>query len=178
MNQDAERWVPVVGYEGYYEISDRGNVRSIARSGEYRGRWGMLTMNFPAKAMRISTTTAGYKYLALKMPNEKAVKHLLHRLVLAAFVGPSELQCNHKDGDKSNNNLSNLEYCTCLENLRHCIDVLGKKRGAGTGMAKVSESDVLKIREDKRFLREIAADYGVTLQAIHSIKSGKNWKHV
>jgi hypothetical protein len=98
---------------------------------------------------------------------------------MQAFIGQSKLQVNHKDGIKTNNKLSNLEYCTSQENLRHCIDILGKKRGEGTGKAsKLKEADIPKIRADTRLLREIAADYGVTTQAICLVKTRKNWGHV
>lgn len=173
-----ETWKPIVGYEGLYEISSLGSIRALRRSGRYRGRWGEAVMNFPAKNMIASTSRSGYKYLCLKKPDEPAVKFLLHRLVMAAFVGPppNGEQVNHRDGDKSNNAVSNLEYCTPCQNVRHCIDVLGKKRGES--MSKLKESDVVAIRSDSRLLREIAADYGITLQAIWYIKKRKSWSHV
>jgi len=172
-----ETWKSIPGYEGRYEVSDCGGVRASYREQEFDGRWGRLIMRFPAKTMTISRTTTGYCYLSLSK-NSKSVKHLIHRLVMLAFVGESDLQVNHKDGDKSNNRIENLEYVTSLQNLRHCIDVLGKKRGEGTGVAKLKTEDIQKIREDKRILREIAAEYGVTLQAIHMVKTKKNWRHV
>lgn len=176
-----EKWLPVVGYEGLYEISDLGRVRTLGRSGTYKGRWGTMKMTFPAKVMTASTTPAGYKYVALKRPNEKTVKCLVHRLVLRAFAGEfpaDQPQVNHKDGDKANNRLENLEFVSCLENLRHCIDTLGKKRGEGSGTAKVTEAQVRAIRVDTRILREVAEDYGITLQAVWLIRKGRNWAHL
>ncbi len=174
-----EVWKPVVAYEGLYEVSNLGRVRSLYREGWHDGRWGRLLMRFPARVMRASASPSGYRYVKLKQPGQKARHCLIHRLVMAAHVGPpgDGLQVNHKDGDKDNNTLSNLEYCTSLENLRHCIDVLGKKRGEGAA-AKVRESDVRPIRADNRPLKAIAADYGVTLQAIWLIKKRRNWAHV
>lgn len=173
----VEAWKQIPGYEGKYEVSDLGNVRSTYREQEFDGRWGKVKMRFQAKTLKISRTPAGYCYLSLSKDSVQQ-KHLLHRLVMLAFVGPSELQVNHKDGQKENNALENLEYATSSENLKHCIHVLGKKRGEGAGGAKLTTEDVLKIREDNRMLREIAADYGVTLQAIHLVKARKNWAHV
>lgn len=173
----VETWKQIPGYEGKYEVSDLGNVRSTYREQEFDGRWGKVKMRFPAKTLKISRTPAGYCYLSLSKDSAQQ-KHLLHRLVMLAFVGPSELQVNHKDGRKENNALKNLEYATASENLKHCIYVLGKKIGEGAGGAKLTTQDVLKIREDKRILREIAADYGVTLQAIHMVKARKNWAHI
>lgn len=173
-----EQWRPVVGYEGFYDVSDRGCVRALHREGFRNGRWGQAYVKFPARLMKLSTSTNGYKYLKLNRPETGAVHHLVHRLVMGAFCGePKGLQVNHRDGDKANNELANLEYCTCTENLRHCIDVLGKKRGESAS-SKVTETDIPVIRADARMLREIAADYGVTLQAIHFIKTRRNWAWV
>lgn len=173
----TEIWKLIPGYGSRYEVSNQGRIRSTYREQEFDGRWGRMVMRFPAKLMKASRTTAGYCYLCLSK-DAKGVKHLLHRLVMLAFVGESDLQVNHLDGDKENNRLENLEYVTSQQNLRHCIDVLGKKRGEGTGVAKLKTEDIKKIRDDNRFLRVIAADYGVTLQAIHYVKSRKNWGHV
>jgi hypothetical protein len=172
-----EVWKEIPGYEENYEVSNLGNIRSKVRDSIQKGRWGIARIKLPAKLMKISTTSKGYCYVGLAK-NGKTTKHLLHRLVLSAYVGESDLQCNHKDGDKSNNKLSNLEYCTPLENIRHCIDILGKKKGGFGASSKLSLDQVMAIRNDRRILREIAAEYGVTLQAIHHIRSGKNWKHI
>jgi hypothetical protein len=173
----TETWKAIPGYEGHYEVSDAGSVRSSQREQEFDGRWGKMLMRFPAKVMKASVSTGGYCYLSLSK-DAQGKKHLIHRLVMLAFAGDSELQVNHKDGDKTNNHVSNLEYVTSRQNLRHCIDVLGKKRGEGTGVAKLKTEDIQKIRGDSRILREIAADYGVTLQAIHHVKARKNWAHI
>jgi hypothetical protein len=170
----TEIWKPIEGYEGKYEISDHGRVRALYREGEYLARWGIAKMNFPAKMMKICRTPTGYNYVALSR-DSVSIKYLIHRLVLANFIGHDERQCNHKDGDKDNNHIDNLEYCTPLQNLRHCIDVLGKKRGERMAAAKLKEADIPNIRSDKRSLRLIAADYGVSLQQIHHIKTRKQW---
>lgn len=176
-----EEWKPVVDYEGYYEVSNTGRVRNLGREGLYRGRWGPTITRFPAREMKISSTKTGYQYVALKRPNEKSIKYFVHRLVMRAFVGefPSDKpQCNHIDGVKANNSVDNLEFSSCRENLRHCIDVLGKKRGEGNGMSKVTEDQVREIRRDGRLLRDVAADYGISLQAVWYIRKGRNWSHV
>ncbi len=173
MNTTEEIWLPIVGYEGLYEISDFGNVRSLYREGEFNARWGVAKMRFPAKKMKISTTAGGYCYLTLSR-NSECKKHLLHRLVMLVFVGKDDRQVNHKDGNKLNNNLSNLEYCTPSENLIHASRVLGTRRGDRMAN-KIKEKDVLSIRADRRLLREIAKDYGVTPQAICLVKKKKNF---
>lgn len=170
---DNERWLPIPGYEGKYEVSDKGRVRSLYREGEFVARWGIAKMRFPAKEMKISRTPTGYCYLCLSR-DSVPTKHLVHRLVMLAFVGKDDRTVNHIDGDNGNNRLSNLEYCTQSENLLHASRVLGTRRG-NRMPHKIKEESVLAIRADKRLLREIAADYGVTLQAIHLIKKKKNF---
>lgn len=175
--ENNERWLPVVGYEGLYEVSDHGRIRSLYREGEYMARWGIAKMRFPAKELSVCKTPTGYCYVGMSKDGV-ARKDLLHRIVMRAFEGESDLQVNHKDGVKENNNLSNLEYCTSAENLRHCREVLGKRRGSWVGNSKFIESDIPIIRADTRPIKEIAKQYGVTYQAIHHIKSRKNWGHL
>jgi len=175
--ETSEKWLPVVGYEGLYEVSNNGYVRALYREGIYKARWGMAKMNFPAKILKLSKNTNGYNYVSLSK-NSNHRKYLIHRLVLIAFVGESDLQCNHKDGNKENNNLYNLEFCTNQENSLHSTRVLKQKIGELNGKAKLKYDDIKNIRSDNRILREIAKDYGVTLQAIHHIKIGKTWSHV
>lgn len=172
----VEEWKSVIGYEGLYEVSNFGRVRALYREGEYKARWGIAKMSFPAKILKICIGANGYNYLKLSK-NSKHKHKLVHRLVMESFCGTSDLQVNHKDGNKSNNNLSNLEYCTDKENKLHSTRVLGKKVGENNKRSKLKQCDIENIRADNRILREIAADYGVTLQAIHHVKSGKNWFH-
>ena len=136
----------------------------------------MARMRFPAKDMRIAKTKAGYCYASFSKDSTQK-KLLIHRVVMATFVGVSHLQVNHKDGVKSNNCVSNLEYCTSSENLLHAARILGTRRGSAMP-SKLKEADIPNIREDKRKLREIAEEYGVTLQAIYLVKKRINWGHV
>lgn len=171
-----EEWKPVIGYEGLYEVSNTGNVRSIYREGVYESRWGKVKMKFPGKMLTINKTKKGYCYVGLSKDSVQT-KHLVHRIVMFAFVGVNDRQVNHIDGVKTNNNITNLEYCTQSENLIHASRVLGTRRGKSVG-SKFDEIDIVNIRSDRRKLREIAKDYGVTLQAIHLIKKRKNFAWV
>jgi hypothetical protein len=109
-----EVWRDVVGFEGLYIVSDHGNVMSLpritGRNGAQRNRNGrMLTKTMtPNGYLKVTLYKAGKTY-----------QINIHRLVMRAFVGPSELQVNHKDEDKTNNCLDNLEYMTGLENTRY-----------------------------------------------------------
>ena len=104
-----EEWRPVVGYEGIYEVSNLGNIKSLNyhRSGEE----GTLSAN-PDKN--------GYMKITL-CKNGKTKSHLLHRLVAEAFIpNPDNLpDVNHKDENPSNNHLDNLEWCTREYNINY-----------------------------------------------------------
>jgi len=172
--KSEEIWAQVPGYEGMYEVSSRGQVKGLPRTTFFNGRWGATSAKFPGQIMKLDISTGGYSQIDLSKDGKKK-KHLAHRLVLLAFSGPISSQVNHKDGNKLNNCLDNLESCTARENLIHATRVLRKRIGEKNGNSKLTEHQVSAIRQDQRILREIAKDYGVSLQAIHHIRSRKNW---
>lgn len=100
-----EEWKPVIGYEGSYEVSNLGRVRSLDRI-NHRGS------TLKGKILKPSDTGRYYQNTLYK--DAKGAKYLIHRLVLEAFVGPpgkNEQGC-HNDGDSKNNHLSNLRWDT------------------------------------------------------------------
>lgn len=111
-----EVWKKLNGYEGYYEISDHGNVRSVEREvTSIRGK----VLKFKGKTLKLSVDKFGYRLFSFKKTNEKPKRQLIHRCVLSNFVGepPSKThQCAHKDGDPGNNHVSNLRWATPKEN--------------------------------------------------------------
>lgn len=109
----AETWRPVVGYEGWYEVSSSGRVRGLDREiryidGRVRSRKGMI--------LRLQTNRSGYRTVGLSKNGPKGF--LVHRLVLAAFVGPcpADMEGCHENGDPSDNSLSNLRWDTSSAN--------------------------------------------------------------
>lgn len=109
----------------------------------------------------------------------------LHRLVALVFIpNPENLpQVNHKDGNKMNNCVTNLEWCTGEENMQHAKenDLRGDFKGSKNGRHKLTEDDVREIRhmhELGMYNVDIAADYGVSPSAIDFIIQGKTWTHV
>jgi hypothetical protein len=114
-----ETWLPVVGYEGRYEVSDHGRVRSLARVVP-GGRGGLRPI--PARVRVLMLDTHGYPFLQLWKENRhKNAK--VHRLVLAAFVGPcpAGLEVRHLNGKPTDNRLGNLAYGTHSENEQDLI---------------------------------------------------------
>jgi len=158
-----EYWKPVLGYEGWYEVSNMGNVLRVAT------RYGS-----PAQR-RLSLEYHSNGYVRVPITLQGNSRHMrVHVLVMAAFVGakPHGYQINHKNFDKRNNRLSNLEYVTPSDNMKHAI--------AG-GMAK-PPSQVAVNRNGRSFkLTRAQVDYirqqprsvsGVSLAKMFGLSTG------
>lgn len=154
-----EEWRSVAGYAGAYEVSDCGRVRRAD---------GLIKK---AEADR-----AGYLRLSL-WANGKATKFLVHRLVAAHFHGESDKQVNHKDGDKSNNHVANLEYVTARENIQHAIATgLRDFAGGKNARAKLSADQVRLIRTCEVAGTRLAKQFGVTKRVIYLVRRGESYK--
>lgn len=169
-------WRDIPGYEGLYQVSNTGLIYS-------------LRLN---KVLSLKPQKSGY--VPVQLRKDGRGKHTrIHCLVMLAFVGPSELHVNHKNGIKTDNRLENLEYVTRSENLRHAVRVLGRKlgfktktlrdriRGEQHGQAKLTEEKVREIRrlaESGISSPKIAAMFGTTRSNVRFIVKRKAWKHV
>lgn len=167
------RWIN--GYEGLYEVSSEGRLRSHRYSPNVK-------------------TLTGYKdrsgYIQVCIGGKK---RWLHRLIAETFL-KQRVGCdvvNHKNGMKHDNCVSNLEWVTTKENVRHSIDVLGNlpfggKRldfyGSDHGMSKLDEKDVKKIRRmyvtGGHTHRSLAKEYNVAPPTITAILNYRTWTHV
>lgn len=111
----AEEWRDIAGYEGLYQVSNLGNVKSLIR---WKGTHYLPT----EKILKKSKTTTGY--WKVELTKDKIRKSLkVHRLVAIAFIENPEGKphINHKDGNPLNNEVGNLEWCTQKENAEHAI---------------------------------------------------------
>lgn len=115
-----EAWLPIVGYEGLYEVSNIGNIRSVFT--EATDSLGRKKKHTP-RVLKKTKTSTGYYKVELYKPGERRKSHKVHRLVLKAFAEAVEGKdiCNHKDGNPLNNNINNLEWCTQAENIIHAV---------------------------------------------------------
>lgn len=132
-----EKWLPVVGHEGVYEISDAGRVKSLARV-DARGR-NRLKERF----LSPSEGVGGYLRVNLRKGGRQT-KKLVHRLVLEAFVGPCPpgKECRHMDGNPKNSRVENLKWGTKSENALdrtiHGTDPQARRTHCPRGHALVS----------------------------------------
>ena len=124
-NNDVEIWKPVVGFEGRYEVSSHGRVNSLQ---DNHGR--------PVRKAKTISTSWNGQYLSVQL-FVKDVKYYksAHRLVAEAFLpNPTNLpQVNHIDGVKTNNHVSNLEWCTAQQNIQHAY-ATGLNPGSGDSL--------------------------------------------
>ena len=144
-----EIWKDVKGYEGAYQVSSFGRVRSLDRKvpskyGRFRKVKGMI--------LKLRTDKDGYYKVNLKK-NQKGKSSRVHRLVAEAFINNPENkpQVNHINGVKSNNNILNLEWATLSENRRHAYQTglqNGEaRRGVKNNFHKLTPEQVLAIRK-------------------------------
>ena len=114
----AEIWKDVVGYEGLYQVSDKGQIKSLKR---YRNNGNGKYLQ-KEKILKSYIGKNGYCIVDL-YKNGKRKKCLLHRLVAEAFIyNPQNKPCiNHIDCHKTNNNINNLEWCTYKENMQEAV---------------------------------------------------------
>jgi hypothetical protein len=125
-----ENWKPVVGYEGYYEVSDLGNIRSVRRTLQ-RGFKGGVTSNIAYESKILKPMSTKFDYLKYGLSKDGKTKSFTgHRIVALSWLpNPENLpQVHHKDHNKHNNAVSNLEWVTASKNVKEAIKA-GKHHG-------------------------------------------------
>lgn len=166
----VEIWEPVVGYEGIYEVSNFGQVRSVTRVLSNGNHWR-------GKVRSLHLNSYGYPSVNLCLDGVCKTRNV-HRLVLEAFKGIREgMQCCHNDGDPTNNNLENLRWGTPSENAMDRVSHGTHNRGARHGNTDLCELDVWLIRNCEVTNRALAEFFEVAESTIHNIKNRITWKY-
>lgn len=174
----TEIWMAVVGWEGFYEVSDLGRVRSVDRSVvDPNGR----VQRFKGRVLAPSRTTGGYCQVMFSRGG-KHINVSIHRLVLLAFVGdpPVGMVGCHRDGNQTANNLANLKWDTQANNLMDKIAHGTDQRGERNAQVILTDEKILEIRERlskgvRGVGRQLAREYGVSVSTISAINVGKRW---
>jgi HNH endonuclease/NUMOD4 motif len=112
-----ERWLPVVGFEGLYEVSDQGRVRSLDRIVSVQGRQGLMSRRYRGRVLALGPHVGGYEVVHLYNGGRQRAT-VLHILVAEAFLGPRppDAEVLHIDGNPKNCAVDNLRYGTKIEN--------------------------------------------------------------
>ena len=174
---------PVVGFEDYYTVSNVGKVfskdRVVKRNGYEYIRKG--------KELKLSTTNLGYKTVGLTL-NGKTITKYVHRLVAESFLSNphNKPQINHLNGNKTDNSVSNLEWCTHSENMRHACNnglttntFYKHEKGEKNPNSKLTKKQVEEIRNRyiprKYSVAKLAREYGVSSSCIYHIINETSW---
>lgn len=175
----GERWLPIIGWEGLYEVSDLGRVRSLPRMGGNNRSYG--------GKLRTLTKWKGYPFLVLTRAGGYRIRVEVHRLVLAAFVGPCPpgMEGCHNNGDEGDARLSNLRWDTHQSNMADTVEHGTHWYGERHGNSKLTYAAVAEIRE--RYAAGVAgrgprithgalaAEYGISPSSITMIINRKAW---
>jgi NUMOD4 motif/HNH endonuclease len=173
----SEEWRPVPGFEGLYEVSDQGRVKSLPKIAN--GAHGCVR-HLPERIIKGSLVKASDRYHRRMVYLTDGKQHYVHHLVLLAFKGPCppELERRHLNGNPLDNRLSNLEYSTHQDNMDDKYDHGTALFGEKNHQAKLTTKDILEIRDTPGTQEEIATIYGISQRAVGLIKSRKRWRHV
>lgn len=181
----SEVWKDIPGFEGCYQASTFGRIRSLGGSITMANRWGTeTTINKKGRVLRPWISKSGYLYIGLGLKSKKEV----HYFVAVTFLGPRLHlhQVNHKDGIKTNNDISNLEWCTRSANIKHAFATGLNHSGSKHGISKLDEQQVTEIkmllegkkRYSKPYYSDLAKDYGVDRKTIEAIAKNKTWRQI
>lgn len=180
----AEVWKDVPNYEGYYQASNKGNLRSLDRVEKYIHLGKEVQRKRNGRAMKPKVTKDGYYEIQL-IKKSKPEHIRLHRIVLYTFnpiADVETMQVNHKDGKKLNNDLSNLEWVTHQENKQHAYNTgLEDPVGINNANARTTEEQVIQTRRLKNKgykYREIEKIVGIPKSRIKAICNSWTWKHL
>jgi len=169
----GERWKPILGYEGLYEVSDLGRVRSLDRLIAYKGtemkafRRGRILVGVPDKN--------GYRHLVL-CKNGKQKTLMVSRLVAIAFIpNPENLpDVHHKDFDQGNDSAINLEWTTHKQNIQHSVN-------GGRYAKKLNSRTVSEIRTrvaNGESQASVARDLKLRYATVHLAANRRTWRHI
>lgn len=128
---ETEIWKDIPWYEGKYQVSNLGRVKKIKTS-----------KRSSEKILKHWLTTSWYCNICL-YNNWIPKMYSIHRLVLLAFIWKSDLDVNHKDWNKQNNYINNLEYTSKSYNIKHSIYILWNKNSVGNNKKKIEQYDLL-----------------------------------
>jgi len=165
MDSIIEVWRKIIGFDGQYEISNLGNVRSnnkLSTDGRF----------FKGKKLAVYNSGSYLRVSTLRKP--------VHRLIAESFIpNPENKPCiNHKNGIKTDNRIENLEWCTYSENVIHAYQTGLMKRGSDNANSKINQIDATRMRKMKEqdlSTNTIIWFFEVSKDIVYSVLSKRSW---
>lgn len=178
MGKRIETWKAIPGYEGLYECSDLGNVRSLDRV--VAGPGGRPKR---LKGKELSQACGKWPYLGVILSKEGKHRTVeTQRLVLLTFVGPGPDKADacHNNGRPGDNRLCNLRWDTRLKNVRDRFLHGRQTRGENHSTAKLTEAQALEIRNLRGVMTGVAIAklFGISRSTVSNIQLGQRWAHI
>lgn len=181
LNFDDEEWRDVVGYEGYYQVSNRQRVKSLERIIEGYNEFGTVySRTIKERILNLNPISTGYFTVRLcKSTEPKIVQIHVHSLVAEAFLGkrPEGHQVNHINGVKTDNRPENLEYVTPQRNVQHGWD-MGLNPHIPQKLTAEQVVEIRKLRKEGVSIGKLGKLFGVSGETISLIVHRKSWKHI
>lgn len=170
----------VPGYEGLYEATSDGRI-----FGKERLVWNQRHQRYvpwKRKELKMGITNNGYYYVGL-CKNGKSTSKTVHRLIALTFLKPTDLNLtvNHKDGNKLNNNINNLEMVTYSQNQQHARDtgLAPSWKGSNNPKAKITREQAIEISNlysTKKYSQKLLGEmYGLDQTTVSDIVRGSSW---
>jgi hypothetical protein len=168
------QWRPIPGYEGRYDVSNFGDIRSHLGSGRFR--------DTTTSTKFLAWNKAG-EYPRVKLVASGGSVHFfaIHQLVLLAFVGPCPTghECAHLNGDHGDPRLTNLAWKTHRDNEADKATHGTSSAGEGNSRARLTTADVARIRQLPTSSRKsLMAELAISSRHYYAVRNGKRWTHV
>lgn len=170
-------WKDIKDFEGLYQVSEFGQIKSLKRHVENGSPCGMILK----ERLLIPTKMPNGYYQVSLCKNGKRTVHYVHRLVAQAYLDNpyNEKTVNHKDGNKANNTVSNLEFASYSDNNQHAYDTNLHGKGERHYRAILSAEQVAEIKSNGKndTYENIAKRYNVSRATIRDVLVGNTWKN-
>jgi hypothetical protein len=175
----SEEWRDVPRWEGFYQASSLGRIRSVRRVVEFKMRGRLTTQIFPSRLIAAAVNAEGYRVcvFARSGKNENIQFSVA---VCAAFNGarPSGMVAAHNNGDRLDDRAENLRWATPRENSADMIRHGNVARGEASHAAKLTDEDVRYIKGSAASNAALARELGVGRHTITRIRTGRAWTHI